>query len=330
VADGGPAALAVAAWRTPPGVRLDLRYSPDEDEWLDPHPAAVWRDVMAAAGDVGAGAAGRYPVDDPYGGERAAPVVASAFGVALAADQVTFGAGITGLLHGLAGLVRGRRLLVGALAHPDLAVWARARGADVDVDPGLASVEALTAAADHAVVQLDRPAFGGEVAPAAAIAALAARAAVVVVDEAGANYLPPAASAVRLVPRTANLVVLRGFTKAYSLGGMRAGFAVASLGVAADVRAVLAPMQVSEPALQVALRLLAAGDPCARLRERIHAVRPAAVSALSAAGLRVQAGHPDVPAVVVDDADGAAWRELERRGIRGLAPPVPDAGLLQS
>ena len=131
------------------------------------------------------------------------------------------------------------------------------------------------------------------------------------------------------MPRLQNLVVLRGFTKAYSLGGMRVGFAVASPGVAAQVRAVLAPLQVGELSLRVAMRLLAAGDPCARLRQRIRAVRPVAVEALTAAGLRVRAGHADVPAVVVDDAAGQASRALGRLGIRCLRPPTADAGIVQ-
>lgn len=334
--DASPAALAVAGWRTPPGVRLDLRYAPDEAEWLDPRPAQLWQQVVADAADLGAEAAGHYPVDDPYGGERGSAVVGRAFGVALAPEQVTFGAGITGLLHGLAGLARGRTVVAPALSHPDLQVWARARGARVHRVDGPLPVDALLAAAERwapAVVLLDRPDFCAQVVGEEALDALATQVArnggVVVVDEAGANYLPPRESAIRVVPRVASLVVLRGFTKAYSLGGMRSGFAVASSGVAEEVRAVAAPLQVSELSLRVALGLLAAGDPCARLRRQIHAVRPVAVDLLGAAGLSVRTGHPDVPAVIVDDAGGEASASLERLGIRGLTPPVAGAELVQ-
>lgn len=325
--------LAVAGWATPGGLRLDLRYAPEEADWLDPRPASLWEDVVAGLPALGAGAAEHYAVDDPYGGERGAAGVRSAFGVVVGPGQVTFGAGITSLLHGLSALTDGRTLVTPALSHPDLGVWARARGASVWPVKGPLSVGAVIAAADAAgpaVVQIDRPTFRGEVATGRELELLAARTdGVVIVDEAGANYLTSRESAIDLVPELPNLVVLRGFTKAYSFGGIRVGLAVASREVAHEVRAVLAPLQVSELSLHVALRLLATGDPCARLRERIRAVRPEIADVLRAADMRVWAGHPDVPAIVVDDAAGVASRELDRRGIRGLSPPTADAGIVQ-
>jgi histidinol-phosphate/aromatic aminotransferase/cobyric acid decarboxylase-like protein len=317
-----PTGLAVAGWGTPSGARLDLRYAPDEAEWLDPSPLAVWQAVVAAA----PGLAEHYAVDDPYGGERGTGPIGRCFGIDLAPEQVTFGAGVTSLLHGLATLAGTGTVLVPALSHPDLGAWTRARGARVQTVPAplcaCALAEAIAAAAP-ALVQLDRPSAGGEVLALGEVTALAGAAAaaggLLVVDEAPAPYLGPRASAVRLVERTAGLVVVRGFTKAYSLGGMRAGYAVASPDMAERVRTVLAPLQTSEPALAVALALLDAGDVCARLRERIHAIKPAIVARLRAAGLYVHAGHPDVPAVVVANRDGAAGRALARAGIAALA-----------
>ena len=169
--------LAVAGWGTPTGLRLDLRYAPDEAEWLDPRPSALWEEVVAGLPALGADAAEHYPVDDPYGGERGAVVVRSAFGVVVAPRQVTFGAGITSLLHGLSGLAEGRTLVAPALSHPDLQVWSRARGAPVRLVGGPLSGAALLDAANRrapAVVALDRPTFSGEVMSAAELEALAA------------------------------------------------------------------------------------------------------------------------------------------------------------
>lgn len=323
--------LAVAGWGTPTGVRLDLRYAPEEADWLEPPPRDVWRRVVSTLAEFGAEAAGHYPVEDPYGAERGAAPVGRHFGVTLSPAQVTFGAGVTALLGALAALTAERTLLEPALVHPDLAAWVRARGSPVRVVEGPLSFDALQAAvatAAPAVVHVDRPAFGGEVATLGELAAIAAAAAardgVVVVDEAPANYLAPHESAIALIPETENLIVLRGFTKAYSLGGMRVGFAVASRPVAEQVRAAIAPLQVGEVSFAVALRLLDLGDVCAPLRKRIHAVKPRAGQLLAGAGLRPALGHPDVPALVLADHDGTASRTLATCGIRGLAfgPPA--------
>jgi histidinol-phosphate/aromatic aminotransferase/cobyric acid decarboxylase-like protein len=335
-----PAGLAVASWGTPAGAQLDLRYLPDEADWLDPRPADVWRDVIGSSPGFGASLAESYPVDDPYGGTRGAPAVGRFFDVALDAGQVTFGAGVTALLHGLAGLAAGGGVVAHALVHPDLEAWAAARGTPVTLAGGPLDADGLIEAVERArpaLVHFDRPAFGNEVLSLADVErvarAAAAAGAAVVVDEAPAPYLGAAASAIRLVHEVDNVVVLRGFTKAYSLGGLRAGFAVASRTVAPRVRAVVPPLQVGEPALAVALALLDAGDPFARLRERIRATKPRSAALLEAAGLELRTGDADVPALVVDDSRGAAAELLERRGVAVLRPSLapgapPEAGSL--
>jgi histidinol-phosphate/aromatic aminotransferase/cobyric acid decarboxylase-like protein len=320
--------LAVESWGRPsPDARLDLRYAPDESDWLDPPPAVVWRALMRELPDLGTAAIEHYAVDDPWGGQRAAPAVARFFGVALEPRQVTFAAGVTALLHALAGLARDGTVLAPALVHPDLEVWAAAGGARIELLDGPLRADALVAAIGAvapAVVHIDRPAFGGELLAAADLEAVVTAAAgvgaVVVVDEAPAQYLGAAASAARLVGDAPNLVVLRGFTKAYSWGGLRAGFAIASTPVADRVRALVPPLGVGEIALAAALRLLAQGDVFARLRARIHAVKPEVVELLAGAGIDSDPGHPDVPAVVVD---GAAAELLDRLGVRALEPVPP-------
>ncbi|HEU0077607.1 MAG TPA: aminotransferase class I/II-fold pyridoxal phosphate-dependent enzyme [Longimicrobiaceae bacterium] len=326
-----PEALAVAAWSTPAGMRLDLRYASDEAELLDPAPTAVWEELVRSAGHGGAEVVAAYPVDDPYGGERGAEAVGRFFGVALAPRQLTFAAGVTSLLHDLAGMADGGPVAAPELVHPDLEAWALARGSEIRLLPGDATRDRLIAhleAVRPALLHLDRPDFLGRFLPLdelEAVARAAARlGATVVIDESPAPYLGPEASAATLVGRVDNLVVLRGFTKAYSLGGMRAAFAVASPGAARRVRELVAPMQVGELALQAALRLLAAGDVFARLRERVRQVKPLAAGLLRVERLEVIPNHPDLPWVGVADPGGSASALLEARGIRALRPaPAP-------
>ncbi|MFI5495990.1 aminotransferase class I/II-fold pyridoxal phosphate-dependent enzyme [Actinoplanes sp. NPDC051859] len=325
-----PSTLAVTGWGEDAGdVWLDLRYADDETELLDPPPAAAWAGLAATAEEV----AGHYPVDDPYGSVRGAPVVSRYFGREVTPDQLVFGAGVTALLHDLSGLADSGPVLAPVDTHPDLSAWATMRGSDIEIVPGRASVAALRAAISRyqpALVHLDRPAFDASVFALDDILRIAQAAAEVgaalVVDESPAAYLGPADSAATVVGQADNLVVVRGFTKAYSWGGLRAGYAVCSPGIATRVRELATPMSIGELALRAALEVLAAGDPLAAVRERLRRVKPPFVALLTKAGLAVEPGHPDIPWVVVANPDGAVQRELASRGIRGLLPapaPVP-------
>lgn len=328
VAGGVPAAV-------PPAEPLDLRYAPDEAPLLDPDPDDVWAAVLGGAGTA-ARLASHYAVDDPYGAVRGASAVSAFFDTPLEDGQVTFGAGVTALLHDLAPLAAGRHVLAPALVHSDLEVWGASLGSTIrlveDPMPWQRVREELHRAR-VAVLHLDRPTFTGALLPLDALERIANAAAatdtIVIVDESPAPYLGARASAVQLVPRVDNLVVLRGFTKAYSLGGMRAGFAVASRELASRVRELATPLQISEIALAMSVRLLEAGDACARLVARIRTMKPTVHELLRSAGLPVVDGHPDLPWIAIRDETGVHLRWLERQGIRALLPTTavafPDA-----
>lgn len=324
-----PDSLAVTSWRSPESVRLDMRYAPDEDRLLDPSPKRVWEDLILSASRSGADIVNNYPVDDPYGSERGVAAVSRFFGCGIEPRQLTFAAGVTSLLHDLCGLADGGLISAPELVHGDLEAWALARGGEVRLFPEPATAEQLIAeleAVPPALLHLDRPNFLGQVLSLdemeEVIRAAARVGAVVLIDESPAPYLGPAGSTARLVGRVDNLIVLRGYTKAYSWGGLRAGFALASGGVARDVRELVSPLQVSELALHAALRLLAAGDIFERLRERIRLMKPQAIGLLVALGLDVIKGHDDLPWVAFPDVDGEASRMLEHCGICALHPVI--------
>jgi len=320
-----PASLAPTTWRTPPDERLDLRYAPDEAAWLDPSPDEVWASILESELHQGAEAAGHYPVDDPYGAERGADVVGSCFGCSIPHHRLTFGPGVTSLLHDLCDLSDGGLILSPQLTHPDLTAWAVGRGYDVHLVTEPASLERLIAAIRTrrpSLVHFDRPNFAGDLVSLDDLRAIALEAAqvgaVVLVDESPANYLGPAQSAVRLTNNLDNLVVLRGHTKAYSWGGLRVAFAVASEAVSGRVRELVPPLQVSELAFRAVLRLLQAGDIFAQLRRRIRWARPIMAGMLAARRFEVIEGHPDIPWIVTPDPGGETSRQLANLGIRGL------------
>ena len=325
-----PESLAVSAWGSSVDgpVLLDLRYAPDEADLLDSDPAAIWREVCQAAAD--ADVVSHYPVDDPYGARRATPVVARFFGCDLSPEQVTCTAGVTALLHDLCGLADGGPIACDPLVHGDLEAWAIGRGQDVRALPDsdrLDDLELALAAIRPGLVHIDRPRFTGTVADLAAVERLVCAVrqsdAVVLVDESALPYLGPAASAVALVSRVPNLVVVRGFTKAYSWGGLRCGFAIASEAVARHVRELISPLQVAENSLAAAIRMLSAGDVFERIRHRIRDVRLPVAAALERAGFRTVPGHTDLPWIAIADREGESSRRLVRIGIRPLAPSSP-------
>ena len=333
-----PDSLAAAAWGADYlGTVLDLRYAPDETEWLDPHPHDVWSRAIASTMHSGAELVSHYPVDDPFGSARTATAIGRAFGCPLDDCQVTFGAGVTSLLHDLSWLSDGGPISCPPLAHADLEALAFSRGISIRVVPELTNPDQLVRAitADPpALLHFDRPTFTGHMMDidtgSAVVDAAAHVGAPVVIDESGATYVQAAESAVLLVNRSKNLVVLRGFTKAYSWGGLRAGFAVASHEVSPAVRALVAPMQVSEAALAAVLRLLQSGDCLARLRPQIRSMKARTASLLASCGLELIPGHTDLPWIAIDDHDLAASALFDRCGIRPLRPashpciaPVP-------
>ncbi|MBV9020602.1 MAG: aminotransferase class I/II-fold pyridoxal phosphate-dependent enzyme [Ktedonobacteraceae bacterium] len=320
-----PASLAVASWRTPDGPRLDLRYAADETEWVDPSPDEIWEAFLNREGRRGANAAGYYPVDDPYGGERAAEVISEYFSCPMPPHLLTFGAGVTSLLHDMSGLADGGLVLSPSLAHPDLTAWAVANGVEVrlldepfTLDQLIAEIEAIRPSLLH----LDRPTFAGELITLTDLQTIGRAASqvgtIVLVDESPSSYLGPASSIAPLIHQLDNLVVLRSLTKAYSRGGLRVGFVLASESVSSRVRELVPPLQVGELAYRAALRLLVAGDIFKRLRARISVTKPLMIELLEAFGLEVIKGYPTLPWVLVCDVGESASRTLSRCGIKGL------------
>jgi aspartate/methionine/tyrosine aminotransferase len=156
----------------------------------------------------------------------------------------------------------------------------------------------------------------------AELAASTARAgSVLIVDESYACYLPPGDSAAPLTDTVPGLVVLRGVSKGFCCGGLRVGFAVASPGLAARVRAVLPPLAGAALTLDVALELLRHPDPLGPLRARIAEVKPAVEAAARRAGLVVVPADPCVPWIALR-VEPAAMDTLAACGLVVKEVPV--------
>jgi histidinol-phosphate aminotransferase len=130
----------------------------------------------------------------------------------------------------------------------------------------------------------------------------------VVVDEAYTEFVrdPRVADALALQRARPNVAVLRTFSKAYGLAGLRVGFAVADPPVAEALRKTAVPFGVSGIAQQAAVASLAATDELAERVDALVAERARVVTELAAQGWRL----PDTQANFVWFGVGEATAEL--------------------
>ena len=140
----------------------------------------------------------------------------------------------------------------------------------------------------------------------------------VVIDEAYVEFVrdveaPDALAILRARP---NVAVLRTFSKAYGLAGLRVGYAVASPDVAAALRKTAVPFGVSIVAQEAAVASLAAYDELAERVDTLVAERGRVI-----AGLRAQGW--DIP----DSEANFVWLELGDRTME-FAAVAERAGLV--
>lgn len=284
---------AISTWRpsTESPAGLDLRWTPDEYEFVRP---AVERAFAALDPET----ARAYHLADPFAGALAAPVLSEHFGTPLTPGMVTAGSGATGLLQALAVLAAPGPVLHLEGGHPDLPRWAAGLGARTVTTSPHTAIDDLDRHAPT-VLLLDHPTLTGELHERALIdeitAAARARGTVVVIDEAYATYPGPAAGHAPAIADHDNLVVVRSLSKGYCCGGLRVGFALAGECLTRRLRETAPPLGAGSAGLAVALRLLAEGDVFGPLRARIAATKPPVAAALRKAGVDVVDGAPCLP-----------------------------------
>lgn len=190
-----------------------------------------------------------------------------------------------------------------------------------DVEAVLRAVELSVAKAPVKLIHACSPANPtGSALPLAAIerllAGLAGRA-VLVVDEAYAEYSTQP-SAIALLGRFTNLVVLRTLSKAYALAGARLGITLADPALVRVLSAIAPPYPLAAPAVALALEAVspAAADEAKRRAGRIVAERERVAAALAAlpAVRRVYASDANYLLVRFADAE-AAFRALLAAGV---------------
>ncbi|MBW9110672.1 histidinol-phosphate transaminase [Microbacterium ureisolvens] len=198
-------------------------------------------------------------------------------------DQVVVGTGSVGILQQIVAAYAGPGDTVvypwrSFEAYPILVGAGGATGVGIPLTAaGEMDLPALAAAIDEStkIVVLCLPNNPtGAISVAAAVAAFVAAVpsrVMVVIDEAYAEFVPPSlrVDSAALVRVHRNVCVLRTFSKAYGLAGLRIGYAVTSPTVADALRRVFLPFGVSAVAQSAALTSLGAET---ELAERVRFV----------------------------------------------------------
>lgn len=333
-----PVALANTSYRglvslTDDAELLNLAWTLDERGFLATDVSSLLSAELLAEHRSGLPYLHQYFVQDPYGDRELGPAVAAFFGQDGWECEVTCGAGAISLLHALSVLAAGRPLYVVGDVYPDLPHWVAQSGGVCAsrhaADPGAPPVDHARALGSRLIL-VERPRLvHAEVEPADGhtlrelCEGTARQGAVVVVDESYANYCPPAFSAAALCRDLPNLVVLRGLSKAYGLGGLRLAYAVTHRSLTARVRAVVPPMLASSLSIRLGKAVLSLGDATPPLRRRVQVAKAETVRLLTSAGLSPSdLSHPLVPYLMYEGSDAAARHGLESRGILGKLQPL--------
>jgi histidinol-phosphate/aromatic aminotransferase/cobyric acid decarboxylase-like protein len=312
-----------------PGL-LNLAWTIDESELLAVDPRSIVAMALETELRDGLPYVRSYLVKDPYGEELLGPSVAAFFARSGWSCGVTCGAGVISLLHALARLAQGKPTYIVGDVYPDFPCWVErshgrcATASELDV----AEHARRAAAIGAALVFVERPSLMGdrcaELAEVETLCAgMAAGGALVVVDESNANYYPAAFSAVNLAGDVPNLAVLRGFSKAYGMGGLRLAYCVTSPAWTERVRALVPPLLAASLSLKVGRGLLEQGDVAAPLRLRIKEQKAETRAILARAGIGgLLSSSEHLPYVFSSESPEDMRSRLESRGVLGKVHAV--------
>ena len=147
---------------------------------------------------------------------------------------------------------------------------------------------------------------------------------IVVLDEAYREYVDDPRYPLPGALRGPRLVVLRTFSKAYGLAGLRCGYAVCPEAISSRLRALGGPFRVGRLTRTAALCALRASGELQVRVDRTRAARQALGEALRAEGLVVAESHTSFLMVTLPVPAARAAAALLRRGVR--VQPLDDYG----
>jgi histidinol-phosphate/aromatic aminotransferase/cobyric acid decarboxylase-like protein len=301
---------------------LNLTWTLDEREFLEPDLRTVLSRELEDELRSGIEWARRYPVQDPYGEQLLLPAIRDFFRLPEWSGSLTCGAGVISLLHAIARMAADAPAYVVGDTYPDFPHWVeQLGGACVGGPPG--NVPSARGAARPSLVFLERPPLIGDrwndLDEVRSLCEGVADARIpIVIDESNASYWPTSYSAVPLVDEVDNLAVIRGFSKAYGVGGLRLSYCAASAALGERLKAVTPPLLASSLSLRLGLAILRQGEMTAPLRDRIRTAKPLLLAFLEAAGFdRIVLSSEHLPYVFLAGDPESLRARLAVHGVAG-------------
>ena len=202
--------------------------------------------------------------------------------------------------------------LIPRLALTDVAQLPRDDGFGIDAD---AALRWITANQPAVVIVCSPNNPTGNSTPNDVVARLCdATEGLVVVDEAYGEFAVDGATAIPLLRQHDNLVVVRTFSKAWSLAGVRIGYMLAAPGLVARMSVVRLPYHLSSLAQSVAVAALEAETETMEAVAAITSERNRVAGAVGDLGLRALPSQANFVLFGVPDA-AATWKALYERGV---------------
>lgn len=309
---------------------LNLAWTLDEKACLATDLDRLLKDLLATEIDHELDSINRYLVKDPYGEDIMAADLARLFGLTPGDFSTTCGAGVIALLAALAATLHPERVTIVGDVYPDFPYWLGVHRVDYRFVPAVTGIDeqvALIRATGSSWVFLERPSLLDDhfnhLEPFTLFClALAQHNITVLVDESNANYRPPAYSAANALAAVDNLIVLRGFSKAYGMGGLRMACCLAATALTPRVRRSIPPLLVSSLSLLIGKSITALGDITGELRTRIAARKKSVRQLLTATGIdHVITASEGLPYLLIDDDQERTQAILANQGIQGKYHP---------
>lgn len=255
--------------------QLNLAWTQDERDFIDPPLTSLITESLThelnSLTDIY-----HYAVDDPWGEHLLQPHIKHYFSLYHNEFSLSCGAGVTSLLASLSNLTEARNVVVFGDIYPDFIWWLTRASSRIGWLPdGPLDQMCHAASSGHAgIVYMERPALlAGRFDNLAQLklfcGLLEKQGIILMIDESNANYHAPDFSSTSLLNEFSNLIVLRGLSKAWGLGGIRVAFCLSSPVLRERVRQVVPPLLNPPITLSLAATLLAQGDSTQRLRQQI-------------------------------------------------------------